>query len=152
MLVKHFMIPRERVVKVSTGSRLKDVASRIVENDVGSVVVVDQNDHPIGIITKTDLVRCTIQNNNNNTTNNNTTTSGETIVDNVMSKDLVYAKDTLSNDQIATELMIKKLHHLLIENEESGEWVGLTTSIDVVREAALDAKAFPYNRETNFIK
>ncbi|ARM76224.1 CBS domain-containing protein [Acidianus manzaensis] len=53
-LVKEYM--RSNVISVDKESKLKDVAKIMTENNVGSVIVVD-NGKPIGIITEKDIVR-----------------------------------------------------------------------------------------------
>ena len=62
-----------------------------------------------------------------------------------METDLVYIDELTERDGVADVMSKHKVHHLLVKDNK-GAFVGLTTTLDVVQEAALDAKAFPYNR------
>jgi len=114
---------------------LADASKLIVERHIGSVIVVDSNYEPVGIITKTDLVRAGFVN----------ALPPTTPVTEVMHSQLEFCSEEMERDQVAETLMKKKIHHMLVKNK-SNSWVGLTTSMDVVTEAALDAKAFPWTR------
>ena len=48
---------REHLVTCKKNDRLKDVAKKMLENKVGSCVVIDDNNHLEGIITNTDVLR-----------------------------------------------------------------------------------------------
>ncbi|KAL9647252.1 hypothetical protein ABK040_012604 [Willaertia magna] len=135
MKVKQFMVTKDKVACVNINATLADASKIIVEKHIGSVVVLDNSMQPVGIVTKTDLVKAGFVLNKPSTTP----------VQEIMNKDLLFASEDSERDEIADILMKKKIHHILIRNKNN-EWVGLTTSMDVVTEAALDAKAFPWTR------
>lgn len=55
MLVRELM--STDVVTVDEAATLADAAERLLANGVGSVIVVDSDGAPVGILTETDLVR-----------------------------------------------------------------------------------------------
>ena len=61
MRVKDFMIPKDQVATVSVSASLKEAGKLIVSKHIGSVLVVDEHAKPVGIITKTDLVRAFVE-------------------------------------------------------------------------------------------
>ncbi|EFC48435.1 predicted protein [Naegleria gruberi] len=139
MKVKLFMIPKEKVNNqvacVEESASLEQASKIIVEKHIGSVVVVNSLHDPVGIITKTDLVKAGFVEG----------LPSSTPVTQIMHKQLEFCNEEIERDQVAELLMKKSIHHLLVRNKHN-EWTGLTTSMDVVTEAALDAKAFPWVR------
>jgi CBS domain-containing protein len=134
MKVQYFMIPKDQVATVHPEDTILSAAKIITERQVGSVVVVNNNGLPLGIITKTDIVTSVVQ----------SKSSSSHVID-IMSDDLLFVEETAERDHVADVMAKNKKHHVLVKNTK-GEFVGLTTTLDVVHEAALDAKAFPYNR------
>ena len=124
-----------KVASVSESQTLGDASKLIVERHIGSVIVVNSSNIPVGIITKTDLVRAGFV--------EGLPTS--TLVTQIMHQQLEFCNEDIERDEVAELLMKKKIHHLLVRNK-AHEWTGLTNSYDVVTEAALDAKAFPWIR------
>ena len=57
MLVKQFMVKAEDVVKCSEWDPIMNVIDAVLERHISAVVVVDKEGFPVGIVTKTDLVR-----------------------------------------------------------------------------------------------
>jgi CBS domain-containing protein len=49
------------VVTVPQSATLRDAVSRLLENDVGSVVVTDEAGHPTGIVTESDALRAAFE-------------------------------------------------------------------------------------------
>ncbi|KAG2383636.1 hypothetical protein C9374_004307 [Naegleria lovaniensis] len=135
MKVKLFMIPKDKVASVPLTATLADASKLIVERKIGSVVVVNDSGEPVGIITKSDLVRAGFVD----------TKPSTTPVSEIMHKNLEFCSEDLERDEVAELLMKKKIHHILVRGAHH-QWVGLTTSLDIVTEAALDAKAFPWTR------
>jgi len=54
--VKDFMIPEKDIVKLPINASLETVASTMLAKAVGSVLIVDQNEQEIGLITKSDVL------------------------------------------------------------------------------------------------
>ena len=112
---------------------MKDAAEIIYKRNIGSVVVMDQ-DTPIGIVTKTELIVASIIHSK----------PSDTKVTEVMDKHILWVESDFERDDVASTMSKNKRHHVLVR--KNGKFVGLTTTLDVVHEAAMDAKAFPYNR------
>lgn len=93
------------------------------------------NNHPVGILTKTDLVRECLKSDCN----------VELPAESVMSRDLTFAKDYLEEEQVAETMSSKNVHYVLVEDEQSN-WVGMASTVDILTEIAASHKAFPYNR------
>lgn len=53
--VKHFM--KSQVITISMQHSLTEAARLILEQEIGSVIVVDKGNHPVGIITTRDILR-----------------------------------------------------------------------------------------------
>src|SRR3989338_1360347 len=106
MQLQNFMIPKERVITASPNLSLKQIASLMVDEHIGCVIVIDntQGDlKPVGIITKSDLVKCYYEN-----------VYKDTPVKDLMCKDLRYARGSLDTDQVANEMHSKNLHYLVV--------------------------------------
>jgi CBS domain-containing protein len=51
------MVPVDKVVTCKQTDTIKTVMDLMLEHNIGAVVVPNSPDHPIGIITKTDIVK-----------------------------------------------------------------------------------------------
>ncbi|MGB7921150.1 MAG: CBS domain-containing protein [Desulfobacterales bacterium] len=54
MLVQEAM--RKRVIRVSRETTLSDCTNRMVKNKVAAVLVAAEDDRPVGVVSKTDLI------------------------------------------------------------------------------------------------
>lgn len=134
MIVSGFMVPAEEVVKCAIWETLANVIDTINDNFISAMVVIDEADKPVGIISKTDLVsayRKGVKLNDR--------------VDSVMTKDLRSVLDTDSRDAAADAFAKSKYHHAIVQNKE-GEFVGLISTWDIAQECARDSKAWPWTR------
>lgn len=57
MRVSAFMVPADKVVTCKQTDTIKTVMDLMLQHNIGAVVVPNAPGHPIGIITKTDLVQ-----------------------------------------------------------------------------------------------
>ncbi|KAL9650229.1 hypothetical protein ABK040_014885 [Willaertia magna] len=144
MKAKLFMIPKAQVFTMRDNQPLKEGAILLTEKHIGSIVIVNQNKEAIGIVTKTDLINALYIKHMNPLS---------TTVKEIMSSNLIYVNENDERDRVASDMNDKKVHHVLVkrseenkkeEGEEHSNWVGLITSFDITKEAALDAKAYPY--------
>lgn len=55
MLVKDLLQAKAPAVTIDTGRTLKDAMRLLIEHKIGSLVIVDSDDHPLGIITERDI-------------------------------------------------------------------------------------------------
>jgi predicted transcriptional regulator len=133
--IADFMIQKKDVVAVRSNQTIREAGKLICDKGIGSVVVISDTEVPVGTITRTELVQGYITD----------VPVGNTMV-HIMRTQLVWIEDTKQKDQLAELMMHTKEHHVLVKNVR-GEFVGLVASLDVVRETALDAKAFSFNRQ-----
>eukprot|EP00761_Pharyngomonas_kirbyi_P011327 gb/GECH01011352.1/.p1 GENE.gb/GECH01011352.1/~~gb/GECH01011352.1/.p1 ORF type:complete len:142 (+),score=33.13 gb/GECH01011352.1/:1-426(+) len=136
MKVSRFMTPKDKVSTCSKDTLVKDIAKVMLDKHIGSYVVLE-NDKAVGIITKTDLVRSAFVNFQD---------CGSVTAADVMSSNVKTIPGEMQRDEVAEKLRKEHVHHMIIADSE-GNFQGITSAWDVVKEAALDAKAFPYNRE-----
>ena len=112
-------VARKDVVTISPDRSIKEAASYMYSNDIGSVVVVSPEGVVIGIFTERDLSRVVSQG-----------VPYDTPVGNVMTRSpvTIKASEPLSK---AVELMNEKnIRHLPVV-DESGRLVGIITTRDV---------------------
>ncbi|KAG2374414.1 hypothetical protein C9374_010698 [Naegleria lovaniensis] len=93
------------------------------------------SNRPVGILTKTDLVRESLKSYKNI----------DLPAESVMSKNLTFAKDYLEEEQVAEAMRSNNIHYVLVEDEQSN-WIGMASTVDILEEMAHSNKAFPYNR------
>ncbi len=135
MKVKHFMVPCDKVVQINQDSSIKAAAEKMINAHVGSIIITDNERHPVGIVTAKDFVKAAYT----------LGKSGETSVKEIMTPKLITVDEEAERDEVAEILLKNKIHHVIVTRDKN-LWVGLSTAFDVSKEAALDAKAFPYSR------
>jgi CBS domain-containing protein len=110
------------VVIASHGESLREAASRMIAKDVGSLVVLDAEKRPIGIVTDRDLVaRCLAERRDPDAT-----TIGE-----VMSKPAAHVLERTSIEDALTEMRRARARRLPVVDEQ-GRLVGILTLDDVL--------------------
>lgn len=118
--VRDIMTPDPISVKRKTA--VIEVARVMAENNIGSVVVVDDAGTPIGIITEEDLVKRVLAKARDPRT---------TLAEEVMSSPLIYV-DPSWTVKDAVDLMARKgIGHLPVL--ERGKLVGIVAEYDIVR-------------------
>eukprot|EP00162_Nutomonas_longa_P008158 comp18313_c0_seq3/m.32509 comp18313_c0_seq3/g.32509 ORF comp18313_c0_seq3/g.32509 comp18313_c0_seq3/m.32509 type:complete len:144 (+) comp18313_c0_seq3:126-557(+) len=135
MKVSYFMVPKDKVLTCYAEDSVKSAGQAMIDNGHSCVIVWDGT-NPVGIVTKTDIVRALCVEN----------VSKDTEVKYVMSTKLSTIADSSPVDEVAKALAARHVHHLVVVGK-NGEFVGLTSALDVANEYALDAKAFPYSRD-----
>ena len=116
-----YEIMSKNVVKVNHESSALEISKIMVKRRISSVVIIDNNDKIIGIVTEKDLIREICGKNHLA----NTLTAGK-----VMSSPLItISKNSTIND--ATKLMVeKKIKHLAIH--ENNDIIGILTTYDLI--------------------
>ena len=116
---------------------------------------------PIGLITSSDIVKCYAQvfakpkqessglESSGTLHSQNESLSPLTSIraKDIMSVNFIRVEENATRDFVAEVLMREKKHHAFIVDNETGNIKGIVSSFDVVREVALDAKAWPWYRE-----
>lgn len=110
---------------------IQDVARTMSENDVSALVVVNEDGHMIGLISRTDLVNARLY--EQYWKHWRGLTAGHIMVTDVVS---VHVNDSM---QAASRLMMERHIHRVVVVEEAGDGVkpiGVVSVTDVVRDIA----------------
>ena len=134
MLVSNFMIPASKVVTVTVTDTIEAAIDAIVKNHISSVLVMNGDSKPAGIVTKTDLVTAYQQGRG----------LSETVAA-IMQTDVKTIQDTMSRDDAAKLFERNHIHHALVVNQE-GAFVGMASTWDIASECAKDSRAWPWIR------
>ena len=118
--VKDVMTPNP--IAVSKRTKVIELARIMAENNIGSVVVLDDNGVPIGIVTEEDLVKRVLA---------KARDPFSTYAEDIMSTPLIYV-DPNWTVKDAVDLMARKgIGHLPVL--EGGRLVGIIAEYDIVR-------------------
>jgi CBS domain-containing protein len=141
MIISKFMTPVEQVVSCYPSDTIaKALETTLNSLDVGAVVVLHPSGNkaiPVGIVTKTDLLRAYQQK----------LDLEKHKVEEIMSRTIETISHKASRDKAAEHFENTKHHHALVVNADN-QWVGLLTVWDIALEAAKDKRAWPWNRES----
>jgi CBS domain-containing protein len=113
----------EKLETINISSSAQEAAKKMRDKNVSSLVVIDKNNKPIGIVTERSLVRkiCI-----------NDLKSSSVLIQDIMSSPLITI-DSNSPVEAAADIMIQnKVRHLLVveKNNDIGRPVGIITSTD----------------------
>jgi signal-transduction protein with cAMP-binding, CBS, and nucleotidyltransferase domain len=98
----------------------QEAAKKMKHKDIGSLLVVDESDVHIGIVTENDLVsKVCIQNKK----------STEVLVNDIMSSPLVYIDYNATLEDAAKKMVDNKIQHLLVKNAD--KLIGILTTSDL---------------------
>lgn len=138
MLVKNFMLPRDKVEMIEPETPLEDALETMVKTPACRVIVVTTGPvHlPIGVITKTDLMKAYKEGMEPKTHK----------AKEVMSTTIETVLDTATRDAVAAHFESTKHKNAFVMNKEN-HFVGLVSALDVAIEVSRDDHAFPWNRE-----
>ena len=119
---------RKKLVTIEESSSVRDAADRMKDKNVSSLVVIDENGKPKGLITERDLVRkvCIQDVPTSKITNKE-----------IMSSPLITIESKLSASEAVNIMLQNNVRHLLVVNNESPEAVnkpiGIVTPLDFTR-------------------
>lgn len=119
---------RKKLVTIKESASVQEAANKMKEKNVGSLVVVDEDDRPLGLITERDLVRkiCIRD-----------VYTSEVINKDIMSSPLITVKSkSLSSEAVDIMLQNNVRHLLVIDNELSEDVnkpIGIITPLDFAR-------------------
>lgn len=99
---------------------VEEAATTMLDNDVGSVVVVDEDNHLEGILTTTDFVRVVAE----------SRPKARTPVSAYMTTDVVTASAQDSIRDVADTMMENGFHHVPVVNDDEGV-IGMVTTTDL---------------------
>ena len=118
---------RKNPYTVAESASIQDTARIMNDKKVSSLVILDEDNNPVGLVTERDLVRKVCINDlpTNQVTNKE-----------IMSSPL-FTIDSESSATTATDLMLKNnVRHLLVVNNESkgsSQPIGIITPLDLVK-------------------
>jgi CBS domain-containing protein len=116
-------ILRKKLESVEDTTSIQEVAKKMKDRDVSSLVVVNMNGTPLGIITERDIITKVCINDGPT----NTVLSKD-----IMSTPIITIKGS-SSSSTAAEMMIKNdVRHLLVIDDESKPF-GIITPLDLTR-------------------
>jgi len=117
-------ILRKKLESVEDTTSIQEVAKKMKDRDVSSLVVIDMDGTPLGIITERDIItKVCINDGPTNTV----------ISKDIMSTPIITIKGS-SSTSTAAEMMIKNdVRHLLVIDDESKP-IGIITPLDLTRD------------------
>jgi CBS domain-containing protein len=118
-------ISKRIVEKTEETTSVKEIANRMKDKNVSSLVVVDELGKPVGLVTERDLVRkvCTLD-----------VLSKSVRIGEIMSSPVITITSDKSPSDAADVMLQKDVRHLLIiDKDKSNEFVGLVTPLDFIR-------------------
>lgn len=101
---------------------LTDAAESMIKSNVGSLVIVDEDDHPIGILTQTDIVEFAAD--TDAVTGNDVPPVREK-----MATDIVTVSRNAVFEDAVEKLLSNDIHHLPVMDE--GKLAGIITTTDL---------------------
>lgn len=105
---------------VTPDTLVEDAAALMLDNSIGSVVVVDENGHLEGILTNTDFVTIVAK----------SKPKAETTVERYMTTDVVTAGVQDSIRDVADAMLEHGFHHMPVVDEEDNV-IGMITTTDL---------------------
>lgn len=139
MHVSTFMSPVEKVVTCHPNDSIQKALDLMITKRLGSVVVLDpeqkETPRPVGIVTRSNMLEAFSKG----------FKAEEHTLSDIMQTDVVTVPWTMDKDEAAKVFEREKKHHALVL-DNSGNWKGLISSMDIAAEAARDAHAWPWNR------
>jgi CBS domain-containing protein len=108
------------VVTAKENDKIRDIAIRMYEKKIGSVVVVDDEGKPIGIVTERDLVYVVAR-----------ALAPDTPVWMVMTEDPIVINENALVTEAMEKMRVQNIRHLPVVNAE-GKLVGMISFRDIV--------------------
>ena len=108
------------VLTVRTDASVGDAAGTLLEADVGSLVVVDETDRPVGMFTNTDLAEFVAEGESRSGA-----TVAQYMTDRVVTVD---AEDSIRD--AAARMISNGIHHLPVTGDD-GDVVGMLSTMDL---------------------
>jgi signal-transduction protein with cAMP-binding, CBS, and nucleotidyltransferase domain len=115
----------QKLITIAASNSAQEAAIKMKENDTSSLVVTDENNKVVGIVTERDLVtRVCVHGGSSKTAK----------LEHVMSSPVVTI-DALSSVEVAADIMTQnRVRHLLVaENEDISRPLGIISTSDFVR-------------------
>lgn len=108
------------VLTVEPETPVDEIADAMLEQGIGSIVAIDDDCQPIGILTSTDFVRIVAQG-----TPKDTTTVGDH-----MTTEIITTTEDAPIPQVADRMVDREISHLPVVDDD-GEVVGILSATDL---------------------
>jgi CBS domain-containing protein len=119
---------RKKLVTIEESSSVQESANRMKDKNVSSLIVVDANGRPLGLITERDLVRKVCIHD---------VPTSKIINRDIMSSPLISIESKSSQSEAVDIMLQNNVRHLLVVDNESSEIVnkpiGIVTPLDFTR-------------------
>ena len=112
---------RKKLVTIEESSSVQESANRMKDKNVSSLIVVDTNGRPLGLITERDLVRKVCIHD---------VSASEIINRDIMSSPLISIESESSQSEAVDIMLQNNVRHLLVVDNESSE--NVNKPIDIV--------------------
>jgi|AntRauTorcE11898_2_1112593.scaffolds.fasta_scaffold03504_2 CBS domain-containing protein len=119
-------------VTVTPDTLVEDVANRMLEHGIGSVLVVDDDAHLQGILTTTDFVQIVAERQ----------PKDRTPVSEYMSTDVLTTSAQEPIEEVANRLLEAGIHHMPVVDED-GTPIGIVTTTDLAAYVSTDQSPSP---------
>jgi CBS domain containing-hemolysin-like protein len=139
MKVEQFMVPVAKVEWRDEKASIGDITELFINSSISCCVICKKdgdNIFPLGMVSKTDLVKAYSK-----------SIPLTEAVGNIMTSGVISVKPSATRDEAAEVLQKNKVHHAVVTDGDQATMVGLISSWDIARECSLDAAAWPYNRD-----
>ena len=145
-----YEIMTKPVETVCTQDSIHDIATLFTEKNISAAAVLDTNNNPVGMITKTDIVRYEKERNGNVTMNkkdlprmgNEPERAGfhladdDETVENWMNPIIFNVKKETPLRELARRMVKYGLHHIFVKGNKNQPIIGIVSSFDVLRQVA----------------
>lgn len=108
------------VITVTRDTLVEDAADTLLDEQIGSLVVVDGNNHLQGILTSTDFVRIVSQ----------SQPKADTTVERYMTDEVVTVEAQDSIHDAANRMITYDIHHLPVVDDDEGV-IGMLSTTDL---------------------
>ncbi|MHA2097500.1 MAG: CBS domain-containing protein [Candidatus Kariarchaeaceae archaeon] len=137
MQVRDAMIGRDSLIISSPSDSVKDAMEKMVENNVGSVIITRTEDKAVGIVTTQDIINELLRSGN---------AGFQTQLNVIMSIKLVTIDEFDPLNHAIQKLQESSTHHIIVTTLKD-KLAGILSSFDIVRERSLDIKSYPWIRK-----
>ena len=120
---------RKKLISVEESASVQEAAKKMMDKNISSLVVVDENSRPIGLITERDLVRkVCIQD----------AYTSKIITKKIMSSPLITIESRSSPSEAIDTMLQNNVRHLLVVDnsrspEDKNKPIGIITPLDFTR-------------------
>ena len=110
----------ERLITINVKSTAYDIAKRMDESNISSVLITDDDNKIIGIFTERDIVRIIARD-----------LQPDKVIS--ISPPIIYIEGDETLERASEIMMENKVRHLLVRDSSSKEIVGIMTNTDLIR-------------------